>query len=189
MKFFLLSICLLLNSVCLASSPLSTKEETKKIALRSKAIFKGKVISKYVIWTHNGEVISEKDARSIETAILEYQNDFQERFGIANEDSKEAIEYRSKWLNTDMGKKSLHKVECLIVASFQISEVSKGEEASSKVVSASWNTGILQTCSSVGVNTEVGSRVNLYFIGEVPKSISNIAQVGYESLLIGSRID
>ena len=171
---------------CWGSAPLTSAEEVEKTYSDSEVIIEAEVISKLKVWTHGGDVISEAEAFEIEKGILKYQGEFFERFGLANEESPEAKKYMEEWLQTEVGIKSQKKVECLILATFSVSEVLKGIRIRrSSVVHATWSSGILQTCSSVGVNTEVGSQV-LLFLKDKEIERVRVMPVGHESLLIGT---
>ena len=184
-KITWLLVSLTLITQCWGAAPLSSEEEVEKVYGSSDVVIEAKVISKFKIWTLGGSVISEEEAFEIEKEVLKFQEEFMELFGLANEDSPEARKHMDKWLETEVGKKSQKKIECLILATFSVGKVVKGERISSSVVTHStWSSGILQTCSDVGVNTEVDSKV-LLFLKDKEIERGGPMQVGYNSLLIG----
>ena len=169
-------------TVVFASAPLTSQGSIDRAFAESYVILEAKVISKIEIWTLGGKLTTEDEARRIEKAIVDFQDSVQ--YDLSKE---EAVNRRAEWLKTDIGKKSQLPITCLLLATMSPTKVLKGEvKLNQSIIHVTWTSGILQTCSDVGVDTVKGAKVVL-FIKNPHYVKKSVISVGHnQDLLIGS---
>ena len=145
-----------------ASGPFGSDDEIDRAFEESEVIFQAEVVSHTEVWTCGGDLISDEKRKEIFVAVMEFNEGFIEKFGIAD-DGAESRAYRKKWEDSELGSLYEKGIKGLEIVTVKVLKAEKGDLGENfHNVTLAWTLSFMPTCSHVLVSRNVGDEVQVF---------------------------